>query len=270
MTLALLGWNAVLVAAGMTALWGVSVVRRDASLVDPWWSIGFLAIAAHTAVRTGLTPGKAALIALVGTWAVRLWLHLLWRSRGKPEDPRYAAFRRRFGPDRYWWVSFFQVFLLQGALMLIISAPLQVMAASPGLDPISPAFLAGAIVFAAGLVIEAVADRQLQAFRDDPTKRGQVLDTGLWGWTRHPNYFGETVLWWGLWICSLGQPLGWATAFGPALLTFLLLRVSGVTMLDTHLRATRPGYAAYLERVPAFMPGRPRPRSDRPPPARPP
>ena len=130
MTLELVAWNAALVLALMTVLWGASVFLRDASIVDPFWSVGFLLVTAQTVLRTGLTPGKTLLLGMVGTWAIRLFLYLLRRSRGKPEDPRYAAFRRRYGPERYWWVSFFQVFLLQGVLVVIISAPLQVAAAA--------------------------------------------------------------------------------------------------------------------------------------------
>lgn len=257
MSLSLLGWNVALVFGLMTALWVVSVRLRDASIVDPWWSIAFLLVTGHTALRTGVTPAKVLLLLVVGTWALRLWLHLLLRSRGKPEDPRYAGFRRRFGPDRYWWVSLFQVFLLQGALVVLISAPLQLAAAAAPPGPIAATDLAGLLVFAVGFLFEAVADRQLESFRRDPANRGKVLDTGLWRWSRHPNYFGEAVLWWGFWLLALGQPFGWATALAPGLMTFLLLRVSGVTMLDAHLKSSKPGYEDYVRRTSAFVP-RPR------------
>lgn len=256
MSLAILGWNVALVFGLMTALWVVSVRLRDASIVDPWWSIAFLLVTGHSALRTGVTPAKLLLLFVVGTWSLRLWLHLLLRSRGKPEDPRYSSFRRRYGPDRYWWVSFFQVFLLQGCLVLLISAPLQLAAAAAPPGPIGAIDLAGLLIFAVGFVFEAVADWQLQSFRRDAANRGKVLDTGLWHWSRHPNYFGEAVLWWGFWLLALGQPLGWATALAPALMTFLLLRVSGVTMLDAHLKSSKPGYEDYLRRTSAFVPGR--------------
>jgi steroid 5-alpha reductase family enzyme len=134
MSLQLFGWNVALVFGLMTTLWLVSVRLRDASIVDPWWSMGFLLVTVHTALATGLTPAKVLVLTLVGTWSLRLWLHLLLRSRGKPEDPRYASFRQRYGAARYWWVSLFQVFLLQGSLVVLISAPLQLAAAasSPG------------------------------------------------------------------------------------------------------------------------------------------
>ena len=254
----LFGWNVALVFGLMTALWVVSVRLRDASIVDPWWSIAFLLVTVHTALRTGMTPAKVLLVILVGTWSLRLWLHLLLRNHGRPEDPRYASFRRRYGPNRYWWVSLFQVFLLQGSLALLISAPLQLAAAAAPPGPISATDLAGLLVFTVGFLFEAVADRQLQSFRRNPANSGKVLDTGLWRWSRHPNYFGEAVLWWGFWLMALPQPLGWATVLAPAFMTFLLLRVSGVTMLDAHLKSSKPGYEDYVRRTSAFVPRPPR------------
>jgi steroid 5-alpha reductase family enzyme len=262
-SLALLAGNAALVLALMTVLWIVSVRLRDASLVDPWWSIAFLLVAANTAFQTGLTPGKGLLLAVVAAWALRLWLHLLLRSLGKPEDPRYAAFRAKYGPERYGWFSFFQVFLLQGVLVVVISAPLQVAGAAAAPDPVSIADLLGLALFAAGFGIEAVADAQLARYRrarasGGPGAPGPVLDTGLWRTSRHPNYFGEALLWWGFWLFALDAPWGWATVFAPALMTFLLVKVSGVAMLDAHLAAKRPEYAEYMRRTSGFVPLPPR------------
>lgn len=259
MSIELAAENAALVLALMTVLWMVSVRLHDVSIVDPWWSIAFLLITVHTAFRTGLSSAKVALLLAVGSWALRLWLHLLLRSRGKPEDPRYAAFRRRFGPQRYWWFSFFQVFLLQGALAWLISSPLQLAASAPPRS-IGLIELIGLAIFAVGFVFEAIADAQLQAFRRDPQNRGQVMDRGLWRWSRHPNYFGESMLWWGFGVLALGQPFGWATLLAPALMTFLLLKVSGVTMLDAHLGRSKPRYADYMRETSAFVPW---PRSSR-------
>lgn len=262
MSLSIFGGNVALVFGLMLALWVASVRLRDASIVDPWWSIFFLLVTVHTALRTGVTPAKTLLLVAVGVWALRLWLHLLLRSRGKPEDPRYVAFRQRYGPQRYWWVSLFQVFLLQGVLALLISAPLQLAAAAAPPGAVSALEVAGLFVFAVGFLFEAVADGQLQAFRRDPARggSGKVLDTGLWRWSRHPNYFGEAVLWWGFWLFALGQPLGWASVYAPAPMTFLLLRVSGVAMLDAQLKRSKPGYEDYVRRTSAFVPWPPRPR----------
>ncbi len=263
MTFDLVAWNAALVLALMAALWTVSVFVKDASIVDPWWSIGFLLVTAHTVARTGLTPGKTLLLVMVGAWAVRLWLYLLSRSRGKPEDPRYASFRRKYGAERYWWVSFFQVFLLQGLLVVLISAPLQLAGAAGRPDPVSLLDLLGLGLFAAGLAIEVVADAQLASYRRAKARGGAgapgpVLETGLWRFSRHPNYFGEALLWWGFFLCALDVPWGWATFPAPALMTFLLVKVSGVAMLDAHMAATRPEYADYVRRTSAFLPWPPR------------
>ena len=247
-----------LILALVTALWVASVIRRDVSIIDPWWSIAFLVATVHSAIRTGLGGAKTVLLVAVTVWALRLWLHLLVRSHGKPEDPRYAAFRQRYGPERYWWLSFFQVFLLQGGLAFVISAPLQLSASAPATDVMTPVDWIGLALFVVGFAFEAIGDAQLLAFQRNPAMRGRVLDTGLWRYTRHPNYFGECVLGWGLWICALDQPLGWATVFAPLLMTFLLLKVSGVAMLDAHLSSSKPGYRDYIRRTSAFVPLPPR------------
>jgi steroid 5-alpha reductase family enzyme len=258
-------WSNVLIElALMFALWIVSVWRRDASIVDPWWSIGFVLIALNTTWQTGFSPGKLLLLGLVVVWGLRLWLHLFIRSIGKPEDVRYQAFRQRFGPDRYWWVSLFQVFLLQGALVVIISAPLQASLSVSGLDDISSWDAVGVVAFVVGFAFEALGDWQLTMFRRNPANKGRVLDTGVWKYTRHPNYFGDALLWWGFWLCGLDG--GWdalATVYAPALMTLLLIQVSGVRLLDKHLATTRPGYAEYMARTPGFVPWFPRSSSER-------
>lgn len=246
--------NALAVLALVTALWLVSIKLRDVSIIDPWWSIASLLVCARSVWVTGLTPGKALLLAMVSAWALRLFVHLLVRSIGKPEDPRYAAFRRRYGPDRYWWFSFFQVFLLQGALALVASAPLAVAGAAVAPDPIAWNDVAAAILFTLGFVIEAVADAQLARFRASPESRGRVLDRGLFRWSRHPNYFGETLVAWAFWLAALDARFGAFTIVGPAMMTWLLLRVSGVSMLDEHMMRTKPGYAEYMRRTSAFFP----------------
>jgi steroid 5-alpha reductase family enzyme len=254
----LLGMNALVILVLMTGLWLFSVWKRDASIVDPWWSVGFWCVYTRTVLDSGLTPGKAVLWGWVTLWAWRLAVHLWLRARGKPEDPRYQAFRRRFGPERYWWISFFQVFVLQGALMWIISMPLQLAASAGPPDGMAWNDWVGAVLIAAGTSFEAVGDWQLTRFRNDAAMKGRVLDTGLWRYTRHPNYFGEAVLWWGFWLCSLDVPWGLATVFAPLLMTFLLVRVSGVTLLEAQLRRTRPGYEEYIQRTSTFIPRPPR------------
>jgi steroid 5-alpha reductase family enzyme len=216
--------------------------------------MGFLLVSVRTFFASEHTAAKTLLLALVALWAVRLWLHLVLRARGKPEDPRYQKFRAHYGAERYWWVSFFQVFLLQGVLLLIISLPLQVAFSAPKPDVLGWNDWLGATLFGIGFYFEAVGDWQLQRFRDDPSLRGTVLDSGLWRYSRHPNYFGETVIWWGFWLCALDAPLGLWLVASPALMTFLLLRVSGVTMLEAQLEAAKPMYRDYIRTTSAFVP----------------
>lgn len=250
--------NIAPVSCMMLCLWLWSLVKKDASVVDPWWSMGFLVITLHTGSGLPWTPGRTCLAALVAVWALRLWGYLLWRNWGKPEDSRYQAFRQKYGAKRYWWISLFQVFGLQGVLMLIISAPLQVAMSKPVPDPITLWDLVGAALVIAGVTTEALADAQMAAFKARPDSKGEVMDGGLWRYSRHPNYFGEAVVWWGFWLCSLDTPAGFATLFAPALMTFLLLRVSGVSMLEPELKKRRPAYADYIERTSAFIPWPPR------------
>lgn len=256
--LTLLPGSAAAVAAMMVALWLTSLVKRDVSIVDPWWSIGCLVVAVRTALASGLTPGRLLLLTLVTLWALRLFCYLLWRGWGEPEDPRYQAFRERYGPERYRWLSLFQVFMLQGVLILIVSAPLQVALTAPTPDPIRWNDGLGLALFALGFGFEVLGDWQLARFKSDPANRGRVLDRGVWRLTRHPNYFGEATLWWGLWLCAVDAPGGIVSVFAPALMTFLLLRVSGVPMLEEQLKKTKPAYAEYIRRTSAFFPRPPR------------
>jgi steroid 5-alpha reductase family enzyme len=188
---------------------------------------------------------------LTSAWGLRLAIHIGRRNAGHGEDRRYSAMRAR-RPGYFWIWSLFAVFLLQGLLALIVSMPLQSLAAGDG--EITALSLLGAAVFVCGLAFEAVGDAQLSAFKRDPASEGQVMDHGLWRYTRHPNYFGDAVVWWGLWLIALGGGAAWWTLAGPALMTFLLLRVSGVAMLESDIAERRPGYADYVERTSAFFP----------------
>jgi steroid 5-alpha reductase family enzyme len=212
-----------------------------------------------TALAVGFDAGNGRqllLLALPALWGLRLGAYLLWRNHGRGEDPRYQAMRRHFGP-RFAWVSLFTVFGLQGALLWIVSLPVQLGQLGPG-PPLGPLDALGCAVFAAGLGFEAVGDLQLARFRADPANRGEVMDRGLWAWTRHPNYFGDCVVHWGIFAVAASAPLGWIAAAGPALMTFLLLQVSGVSLLERSIVRRRPGYAEYQRRTSAFLPRPPR------------
>jgi steroid 5-alpha reductase family enzyme len=241
-----------------SVLWLVSVKITNVSIIDPFWSLCIWLPYAYNCIRSGLSPGRMLLLVASGIWALRLFAYLLFRCIGKPEDARYAAFRKRFGETRYWWFSFFQVFALQALLSQLISLPLLAASCTLGSDEIRWNDIAGLAVFILGFLFEAASDYQLQVFKRNPENRGKLLDKGFFRYTRHPNYFGEATLWFGLWLMSVDAPWGIVSVAGPLLLLWLLLRVSGVTMLDQHLARTRPEYAAYAKRTSAFMPMPPR------------
>ncbi len=250
---------AIVIVASMTALWIVSVLVRDASIVDIFWGPGFVIVAWTVFAVADGTDSRRLLLALLTTvWGVRLGAYLAWRNLGKGEDYRYQAFRRRYGP-RYWLISLFQVFLLQGMFMWVVSLPIQA-----GQIPDTPESLgwlawAGSAVWAVGFLFEAGGDLQLARFKADPTNQGGVMDRGLWRYTRHPNYFGDFLVWWGLFVIALEARGTWWTIAGPLVMSFLLLRVSGVAMLERTITKRRKGYEDYVRRTNAFFPG---PRRD--------
>lgn len=248
-----------LAAAGATfaLAWLVSFARRDASVADIFWGPGFVALAwAERAAAGAAGPRALAVLACVTLWGARLALHLAARARGRGEDARYAEMRAR-SPRTFAWTSLVTVFALQAALLVVIATPVHAAFAAPRAE-LGPAAWAGLALWAAGFAIEAIADAQLARFRAAAAPRGRVLDRGLWAWSRHPNYFGEAVQWWALALVAWPGPGGAWVLAGPVLVTFLLLRVSGVTLLERHLRERRPAYAAYAARTSAFVPWPPR------------
>jgi steroid 5-alpha reductase family enzyme len=250
--------SALVLAAAMFALWLLSLALRDASIVDIWWGPGIALAAAVALGKAGAVPPRSALLAgLAAVWALRLGGYLLWRNAGRGEDPRYQAMRRRLGAS-FPWASLVTVFAFQGALQWLVALPLQVAIARPGEAALGALDALGALFFAAGLAFESVGDLQLARFRADPANAGRVMDRGLWRYTRHPNYFGDALAHWGLFAIALATPYGWATALSPLLMTFLLLRVSGVALLERSIGKRRPGYAEYQRRTSAFLPLPPR------------
>ena len=270
-TYSLLG-NLVVVTALMTGLWLVSLVARDASIVDIFWGMAFIAIIWAQYAQSWLMQGPAcadncaepwppatALIVpvLVTVWGLRLSVHLARRNLGKGEDFRYVRMRERFGP-RFPLISLFTVFLLQAGLAWVVALPAQVATRTLELEPWSPVALAGIVLWAVGLAFETIGDQQLANFKRDPQNQGQVMDRGLWRYTRHPNYFGDFCVWWGIFLiaASIGA---WWTVIGPILMSILLIRVSGAGLLEQTIGERRPGYADYARRTSGFLPRPPRP-----------
>jgi steroid 5-alpha reductase family enzyme len=245
--------------AVFTILWLISLKTRDASIVDQYWAIGFAVIGWTIVLVEGLPggPGLALLLA-VTIWSARLGLHLSVRHlRMMAEDPRYAAIRQAHEPG-FALKSLPMIFWLQAALMCIIAIPIYAALLSPLDAVIMPVFILGMVVFAAGFLIEAVADHQLRVFKRENAGSRRLLRTGLWALSRHPHYFGEALVWTGLAIAALSISGEWWVLISPIMLTTLLLKVSGIPPLEKHLSATREGYKAYRTEVNAFIPGPPR------------
>lgn len=247
--------TALLIIILMLAMWLLSLWLKDCGIVDIFWAPGF-AITALCAsfLSPPAGPRAAVLVGLVSLWAIRLGGHLFVRWSGHAdEDHRYAAMRRKHGPNWWWW-SFIQVFLLQGTLMWIISLPLQ-MTVLTGPTPLNPLFYVGVVIALAGIVTEAVADWQLTTFRSNPANSDKVMNRGIWGWSRHPNYFGDFTMWWGFFLIALSADFGlWWTIISPVFMSILLLRISGVTMLEHTIARRRPEYEHYIKTTSVFVP----------------
>jgi steroid 5-alpha reductase family enzyme len=243
-------------AVAMAGLWLLSRALRDASIVDIYWGPGFGVLAATAFVSSDGGSRATLALALTLLWGLRLGAYLLWRNAGHGEDPRYRAMRRHWGA-RFPWISLLTVFALQGVLMWFVSLPVQVTIASEP-TPLGPLDVLGTLLFLVGLAFESVGDWQLTRFKADSANAGKVMDRGLWRYTRHPNYFGDCLAWWGLYTIALATPSGPFTLLSPLLMTFLLLRVSGVALLERSIVKRRPDYADYVARTSAFVPMPPR------------
>ncbi len=241
----------------MILLWLISLRLKNASIIDTFWGIIFIMIAwlAFALTPQGYLPRKQLICTLVTIWGLRLAIHIGIRNWGKPEDFRYAKWRAN-NSETWWWISFFQVFLLQGFLIWIISAPL-ITAQTSGFPAIlTPLDGLGTIVWIIGFIFEAIGDFQLILFKTNPANQGKLLTSGLWKITRHPNYFGEAVLWWGIYMIALAAGQGW-TIFSPILMSFLLIMISGVAMLEQTMKL-KPGYEEYIHKTRVFIPWFPR------------
>lgn len=240
--------------------WAASLPLRDASLADRIWSLlvaGPAVLYAWTS-PTSLDARAWLALALLGLWALRLAAYITTRNRGHGEDRRYRDMRERQGPS-FWWKSLYIVFGLQAFLGWIVGWPLLAAITHP--RPLQALDIAGLAIGAGGLLFEAIADAQLARFLKGPREEGAVMDRGLWAWSRHPNYFGEACVWWGLGLVGLsagGFAQAWWAFASPLLMTVLLLKVSGVALMEQDIARRRPAYRAYIERTSEFVPWPPR------------
>lgn len=238
--------------------WAASVPLRDVSIVDRFWSALIVAPAIYYLLRLGGDARLQVMVALTAAWALRLAWHITVRNWGHGEDRRYQEIRARNEPN-FALKSLWLVFLLQAVLAWIVGWPM-LAAALPGANAWSMLDSVGCALAAGGLLTEALADSQLARFRRNPASKGLVMDRGLWKYSRHPNYFGETCLWWGLGLMAIASGGGWRwlALASPLMMTVLLLRVSGVTLLEKDIGERRPAYRDYIARTSAFIPWPPK------------
>lgn len=233
-------------------LWLMSLIRRDASIVDIFWGIGFVVVAWLTFASSRVAAPKAILLTLmVSVWGLRLAGYLAWRNLGKEEDYRYAAMRERHG-NRFPIVSLITVFGLQGLLMWIISLPIQV--GIQNADEWNAIATVGLLLWLIGWLFETIGDYQLARFKAQPSNKGRVMNRGLWRYTRHPNYFGDFLVWWGFYLVAAKSDSFWWTIIGPLIMSFLLIRISGVRLLENSLRDRVTGYKDYVRNTSPFFP----------------
>lgn len=244
----------------VVVLWLLSIPLRDVSIIDMCFAAILFAVTLVTyALADGSEPRKNLILVLVTLWALRITVHLVRRNWGHGEDPRYTKLRSWVADERaFIWLSLRQVFLLQGIVLWLVSLPVQVGQVYRVPAELGIPAMVGAAVWLLGFVIESVADWQLARFRADPANRGRVLDTGLWRYSRHPNYFGELCVWWGLFLIACDNPWGLMTIIGPIGYTYLIVNVTGQRTLDKKLARDKPGYRDYMENTSGMIPLPPR------------
>jgi steroid 5-alpha reductase family enzyme len=238
----------------MLILWGISLLLKNSSIVDIFWGFGFVLQAwlYFFIVPGGLFERKLILLILVTLWGLRLTIHILTRNWGKPEDFRYQKWRNESG--KTWWIkSLFKVFILQGVLMWIISTPLLAAQYYHRLPFLTWLDYGAILIWLVGFFFESVGDLQLRRFIADRSNKGKLLNSGVWKYTRHPNYFGDSTQWWAYYLLSLSAG-GWWVIFSPILMTLFLVKVSGVALLEKTMAETKPGYKEYMATTSAFIP----------------
>ena len=251
-------WNLGAVIVLMICGWVASLVVKNVTLVDSLWGLGFVLIAWLTVILSDGFAGRSLLIAvLVTVWGLRLSVYLSRRNWGKGEDPRYAGWREQ-NAENFWIVSLFKIFLLQAFVLWVIALAPQFGQFSRAPAAFTWLDCFGLLVWLAGFVFESLADRQLARFKADPANQGRVMDHGLWRYSRHPNYFGESLIWWGLFAVTLSTPGSWWTIISPLVITTVLLKMTGIPLTEQNLVERRPAYSDYIRRTSAFFPWFPR------------
>ena len=242
----------------MVVTWAASVAVKNASIVDLVWGLGFVVVAwtVHASVD-GYAPRKWLLTLLTTIWGLRLCIYLTWRNHGKGEDFRYRAMRKHWGP-KFWLISLGTVFALQGVLMFIVSLPVQLGQADATPRHLGVLAWLGVAVWLVGMFFETVGDVQLARFMGNPANAGKVMNQGLWRYTRHPNYFGDACVWWGIALAASETGTGAWGFIGAIVMTVLLRRVSGVTLLEKSLVKRREGYTEYVAQTSPFIPRPPK------------
>ncbi|MGB5078428.1 MAG: DUF1295 domain-containing protein [Sphingorhabdus sp.] len=261
----ILGVNLAVLMGVILALWAYSVRIKDVSFIDAFWAFGMVLLAWTTWAQSGSPGARSHLIlGLTTLWGMRLSIHLFTRWRAQGEDPRYARIMASVTEKRGWsWgkASLLSVFLTQAPLLFITCLPAQlgIWASDGGRTIIGPLGALGAAIAILGIAFETIGDAQLRRFRANPANKGKVLETGLWHYTRHPNYFGDACTWWGIWLIAAETGMtGWVSIVGPIFLTFTLLKWSGGPLLERGLKKSRPGYDDYIRRTSSFFPWPPR------------
>lgn len=256
----LLAFNLLLLLTCMIGLWLLSILKNDVSFIDSFWAVGFVVVAVACYFVFLPAPrgvSSQCLLLVTATWGGRLGTYLLLRWRREGADPRYVRMIEKASGNPHLF-TLRMVFLLQGVMLWLVSLPIQLgMFADQG-DPIGIGAALGLALAALGFLFESIGDYQMAAFRADPVNRGQVMDRGLWRYTRHPNYFGDACVFWGLWLVAMDAGAPWWSIAGPLLLNWTLLRWSGAALLERRMKRSRPGYEDYIARTSSFIPWPPR------------
>ena len=256
----LLATNFAVLIACMIVLWLISIRLNDVSFIDSFWATGFVIVAGltHALTPDGAQPRRLLLLAITAVWGIRLASYLFWRWRKEGPDKRYVAMLRRAEPGKVHQMTLRNVFLTQGVLLWLVSLPVQLGQVSAVPAALGPLAFIGAALAIIGILFESIGDWQMARFKSDPANHGKVMDRGLWRFTRHPNYFGDACVWWGLFLIAAEPTPGLFSVISPLLLTFILVKWSGAALLERRLKRSRPAYEDYIRRTSGFIPMPPR------------